>query len=143
MNSLEYQLLQKFPPKPREIWIVKPESAKMTAPPKEIKKGRFVLIVANPQLTEHNPVLIPAIPLTTKGQPGKTEFPLNKQAYEKYEGNFQPDSNSIALLQLYQPFILKSFTYKCGLINVDSYYAIQYLLCTEIIGYDPKYDISV
>lgn len=134
MNSIKDQLISLNPPQPREVWIVNDSDVRLHSENRQLKKGRPVLIVSSEKLTKPQCSLINIIPLTTSKMPDKLIFPVFR-SYEELHEEYKPKEGSTALIQFYQPIETKYFVKKCGKIDATSYNAIQYILCTEVIGY--------
>lgn len=141
MIHIDSKSVKKLLPRPREVWWVSHKSLLGINPSKEAKFSRPALVVAHDQLIHSETLFIPIIPLTTKGKPDKFFFPLPKNSYQHLEDK-ELDSKSKAMIQLYQSLKLDCFMKRFGKIEASAYCAIQHLLCTEYIGWDPKYDIS-
>lgn len=143
-KSLKQDELKKlFYPEPGEVYHVPdPEVAMNRNKSKaEANKPRTVLIVSTSELLslKNNPHYN-IIPLTTKGNPDKLSFPIDKK-YSDTADDFKPDKNSLALLPLYQPIKKEIFNSRCGKLEDECYRAIVYALCVNVIGYD-DYDLE-
>ena len=133
MKSLKDQLLKANPPQPREVWKVLDLEVRLHSENREDKKARPVLIVSSDKLTVQNASIINVVPLTTAKTPDSLIIPIGK-AYEEAAKDFSPKEASCAL-QFYQPIELKYFVERCGTIEENTYCAIQFTLCSELIGY--------
>jgi len=134
MKSLKDQLLKAKPPQPREVWKVQDLEVRLHSENREDKKVRPVLVVSSDKLTVPNASIINVVPLTTSKNPDSLIIPIGK-AYEETAKGFSLKEASCALLQFYQPIELKYFVERCGTIEENTYCAIQFTLCSELIGY--------
>ncbi len=141
MTNLKDELLKNLPPKPREVWFVPDREVRLHLDKRKIKYRRPVLIVASVDLIKPSASIINIIPLSKSNTPDKITFPIQR-GYEETLNNFKPDPKSVAVIQFYQPIETKFFLQRCGRIDVTSYEAIQSILCHEVIGYFPEYDLS-
>lgn len=134
MKSLKDQLLKAKPPQPREVWKAQDLEVRLHSENREDKKARPVLIVSSAKLTVRDASIINIVPLSTSKSPDSLIIPIAK-AYEEIAEGFSPKEGSCALLQFYQPIELKHFVERCGTIEENTYCAIQFTLCSELIGY--------
>ena len=141
MRSTHPQKINTHTPQPREVWLIDANAVNLNAPSKDLKFARPVIIVTNHKLAKPRANVINIVPTTTKNEPGLLNFPIYR-GYEECYYNFKPDPKSTALLQFYRPIKRSFFIKRCGLLNIETYEAIQYSLCTEVIGYYGDYDLS-
>jgi len=142
MGLLGEKLLEKIPPKQREVWFVSDDEIKLNPDNRVDKKRRPVLIVSAPSLLANKDFpLLNVVPLSTQGVEDKLCYPIAR-AYEETAAGFKPDKNSKAILPYYQPIDKKFFKERCGTNDEITYNAISHLLASEVVGCI-DYDLSI
>ena len=132
---MKSQLLQKFRPKPGEIWYVKDKEIRFQQKNREYKKSRPVLVVSTDVALHAERQSINVVPLTTSKKEDTLIFPI-ANALINVADDFKIDQNSCAVLTMYQPINLEYFDKKCAKVDDTCYYAIKATICQNLIGCD-------
>lgn len=142
MGELGDKLIEIFPPKQREVWLIEDKEIRLNPNNREDKYRRPALVVSAKELLNNKDFpLVNIIPLSRQGKPDKLSFPV-ASGYEECTDDFKPDSSSLAVLPYYQPIEKKFFKQRCGTIDEITYNAIVNLLCSEVVGCE-DFDLNV
>jgi mRNA-degrading endonuclease toxin of MazEF toxin-antitoxin module len=126
-------------PQPREVWFVRDSEVKLHSENRTDKGNRPVLVVTSVDLAGSDIPMINVVPLTTSSEWDELTYPVSRAYYKTFDG-FNPETNSSAIIPLYQPILKKHFADRCGILEADAYEAIRHTLCLKVVGY-PDFDI--
>lgn len=133
MTDLREGLIKQFPPLPREIWFVPDELVKFDEKERIFKNPRPVIVISQPLLGEVPEDASQVIPISRSGYPDRITPPVPREV-EKYFSGHKLDKKSVAVLSSPLNIFNKHFIEKIGIIKIEFYHQILFMLDVEILN---------
>lgn len=125
-----------FEPKPKEIWEIEDKEVRFVPDDnRNLHQKRYVLVVMNDELCIVSNNVFNIIPMSSQGKPDPLRFPLNKGCYSDIiDEKIVKKSNSLLVLNHYQPINGSYLVKKLGRLNDEIYEAILNNIQGELLG---------
>lgn len=137
---MPYIISDKNLPRRKEVWSIDDKYVRFVEG-KKSKKNRFVLVMMADDLCNEKNITYNIIPLSTQGNPDKLRIPIYR-GYEDIIDKDAVDTNSLAVLNHYQPVKRTYLSDYIGRIDEQCYQMIAEVIKSELIGWI-DFDIEI